>query len=149
MSADSDEIQDNWFSSTILCNGKEYFGCRGLDYPQKLTREQVHGAGAYPLGMTPPKVENEEGKFTLLLRDFYEMLNDFGDGWASIRFDITVQYGLSGSPAHTDVIEGCRFTSNPGSLSEGTTAIEREVAFMFMAVKNDGKYPVARRRRRG
>jgi hypothetical protein len=149
MSADADELQDSWLSTTILCRGVEYFGCRGVDYPQKLTREQVYGVGPMPLGMTPPKVENEEGKITLLNRDFYQMLADFGDGWASVRFDITVQYGLSGSPVHTDVIEGCRLTSNPGSISESTTAIEREVAFMFMSVKNDGKYPVARRRRRG
>lgn len=148
MSADADEIQGNWFSTTILCNGVEYFGCRGIDYSEKLSREQVHGAGAYPLGMTPSKVENEEGKITLLLRDFYQMIADFGDGWADVRFDITVQYGLSGSPVHTDVIEGCRLTGAPGGASESTTAIEREVSFMFMAIKRDGKYATRRRRRR-
>ena len=94
MSADADEIQDNWFSTTILCNGVEYFGCRGIDYSEKLTREQVHGAGEYPLGMTPLKVENEEGKITPLNRDLYQMLADFGDAGAEVRFDITVAWAL-------------------------------------------------------
>lgn len=148
MSAAEEEIQDNWFSTTILCRGREYFGCRAIEYSDKLTREAVHGASAFQLGMTPGKVENEEGKLTLLNRDFYQMIADFGDAWGEVRFDITVQYGMHGTPVHTDVIEGCRLTGAPGGASEGTTAIEREISFMFMRIKRDGRYITHRRQRR-
>lgn len=146
--AAEDEIQDNWFSTTIECAGTEYFGVRGIEYGDKLTREQVYGASSFPLGKTPGKVENDEGKLTILNRDFYAMLRAFGDAWGDVRFTITVQYGLPGSPVHTDVIEVCHLAGANGGASEGTAAIEREVPFTYLAIKRDGKYITRRRQRR-
>ena len=148
MADDADDIQDGWFNTIIKCNGIEYFEARGIEYSEKLTREMVHGVSAYPLGYTPGKVENEEGKLTILNKGFYKVLQDFGPGWGDVRFDITVQYGAFGSGAATDVIESCRLAGAPGGASEGTTAIERELPFYYLAVKRNGVYITRRRTRR-
>lgn len=146
--AAEDEIQDNWFSLTANIGGEEYFGLRGIEYGDKLTREQVYGASPFPLGKTPGKVENDEGKLTLLNKEFYALLAKFGDAWGDKSFEITVQYGMPGTPVHTDVIEGCHLAGANGGGSEGTNAIEREIPFTYLAVKRDGKYITRRRQRR-
>lgn len=148
MSAEDDEIQDGWLSITAEIRGKEYFGLRGIEYGDKLTREQVYGVGAFPLGKTPGKVENDEGKLMLLNKDFYELLRDLGDAWGDVRFNITVQYGMPGDPVHTDIIESCHLGGANGGGSEGGGAIEREIPFTYLAIKRDGKYITRRRQRR-
>lgn len=143
MSASEEGFELSWQSFSLLYNGQEFTGITGCKYGQKVTREMVYGAGAYPLGRTEGKVENDEASITFLELELRAFLAALGNGYGRKAFQLVAQYGAPGTPTFTDVLERCMLSGDgEGGGEEGTDAFKREVPFTFLRVKRNGLYIV-------
>lgn len=135
-------VEYSWGSITLKIRGVEIVGFKAISYEEGIEREDVHGARRHKIGMTKGKVTTEPGSITMYLKEKTKVVSELGDGWGDVEWDAEVRYAEIGQPTHVDIIEGCKFASNPGGGEEGAAALEREMKFNFMRVCSDGVYMV-------
>lgn len=144
-------IEHDWGGITTIIDGLEITGYKAINYADAIEREKVMGAGRTPIGMTRGVYSAEQGSMTMYLKQHRILIARLaakaraGDGWGDVPFDIQVRYGIPGD-THIDIVEGAYLAGNPEGGEQGSSALEREVKFDFLAIKRDGVYLVPPRR---
>lgn len=137
-------IEYSWADVRMKVRGREITGFKAVKYGDKVTREKVYGASRHALARTRGKVEVDDCSMTLYESALRDLIAELGDGWSDVRIgDIVVQYGKEGQTIQTDVLEDVLLEGFSGGADEGTTALERELAFSCMRIKRNGSYIVA------
>jgi len=142
MGATIDGIARSFNSITVRARGKEYTGITGIKYGQKISREKVYGTKRYPLGRTKGKVEIDDATITFLELEYRALIEDLGDGYADVPFEVVCQYDDDNGTTHTDVLENCLLGGDDGGGEEGPSGLTREVMIDVLKLKRDGYYIV-------
>lgn len=117
-----------WNSITVNLLGRDLEGITELKYTDSETKENVYGAGKYPIGRSRGNYE-AEAAVTLLKEEADALQASLSQGKRVqdiAPFDITVEYENKDGQIKKDRIRNCEFT-NAGTevaQSDGTIATE-------------------------
>lgn len=136
-------VRHDYSSAEISLKGKKYVGIKEIMYSNKLEAVDVYGAHAQKLGRTRGQLK-PTASITMFKQEYQELIDDLGDGYMEVSFDITVSYADTGSSTITDKIIGARFTSDDDSHSEGSDPLIVKCDLNIMYVDRNGKKPLAK-----
>lgn len=117
-----------WNSVTVNIMGRNVEGISALSYNDSMEKENVHGAGAYPVGRSRGNYE-AEASMTLFKEelDALKMAIPMGKRLVDIApFDIVVQYEKDNGQIFKDVIRNAEFTNDGIDASQGDRTLETE-----------------------
>lgn len=120
-----------WNSVTVNLMGRDVEGITALSYNDSQQKENVYGAGSYPIGRSRGNYE-AEASITLYKEevDALKLAASPGRRLVDISpFDIVVEYENEGGILFKDVIRNCEFTNDGVEVSQadGTIATEYEL----------------------
>lgn len=110
-----------WNSLTVNTLGRDLEGITAINYDDTVTREQVYGAGKFPVGRSESNYE-ATSSITLLKEERDALLAALTPGMRIQDippFDITCLYARSGGQIQKDVIRNAQFTNNGVELTQG------------------------------
>jgi len=120
-----------WNNVTINLLGRDVEGISSIKYDDKVAKENVYGAGQYPIGRSQG---NYEASCTINLykeeSDGIQAALPEGVGIHEIPpFDILVEYELSTGKIKRDRIRNCEFTGRGVEIKsgDGTSSFEHEL----------------------
>lgn len=117
-----------WNSVTVNMMGRDVEGITAVKYDDIVKKENVYGAGKYPVGRGEG---NYEAKTLLsILKEEIDTLQLALPPFMRIQdiapFDITVQYEYSNGRILTDRIRNCEFTERSIDVKNGDGSISKE-----------------------
>lgn len=117
-----------WNSVTVSMMGRDVEGVSSVKYDDETSKENVRGAGKYPIGRGEG---NYEAKCSIgILKeeiDALQMVLPPGKRIQDIEpFDISVQYEYTNGKIITDRIRNCEFTNRGVEVKNGDGSISTE-----------------------
>ncbi len=117
-------------------------GFTDLSYSQTLEPGIFRGTRPEKLARTIGE-HNIEGSFTLVKDEYQELIAALGNGYMQTPFDITNTYSeINSTTLMTDVLTGCRITSEEDSHSQGTDALVVACDLDIMKMTRNGLLPI-------
>ncbi len=117
-------------------------GFTDLSYSQTLEPGIFRGTRPEKLARTIGE-HNIEGSFTLVKDEYLELIASLGNGYMQTPFDITNTYSeINSTTLMTDVLTGCRITSEEDSHSQGTDALVVACDLDIMKMTRNGLLPI-------
>ncbi len=117
-------------------------GFTDLSYSQTLEPGIFRGTRAEKLARTIGE-HNIEGSFTLVKDESLDLIASLGNGYMQTPFDITNTYSeINSTTLMTDVLTGCRITSEEDSHSQGTDALVVACDLDIMKMTRNGLLPI-------
>ncbi len=130
------------FSSIEVKVGAQVFtGFTDVSYTQTLEPGDFRGTRPEKLATTIGE-HYVEGSFTLVKSEYQEFIEALGEGYMTTLFDITNTYSEVNQPLITDVLIGCRITSEEDSHSQGTDALVIACDLNIMKMTRNGLLPI-------
>ncbi|AJA67319.1 hypothetical protein MYRA21_0075 [Myroides sp. A21] len=114
-----------WNNVTVNLLGRDLEGITQLAYSDKTTKENVRGAGAYPIGRSRGNYE-ATASITLLKEEVDALQLSIGPGKRIqdiAPFDIPVIYELESGMIRTDILHNCEFTDKSIDVKQGDGTI--------------------------
>lgn len=120
-----------WNSVTVNLMGRDVEGITELSYNDSQEKENVYGAGPYPVGRSRGNYE-AEASITLFKEEVDALKLAMPPGRRLLDvapFDIVVEYEADDGMIYKDVIRNCEFTNDGIEVSQadGTIATEYEL----------------------
>lgn len=120
-----------WNSVTVNPMGRDVEGITQLSYNDSQEKENVYGAGSFPVGRSRGNYE-AEGSITLYKEEVDALKLAMPPGRRLLDvapFDIVVEYEADDGMIYKDVIRNCEFTNDGIEVSQadGTIATEYEL----------------------
>lgn len=120
-----------WNSITANLMGRDVEGITALSYNDSQTKENVYGAGPYPIGRSRGNYE-AEATMTLYKEEVDALKLAMPPGRRLLDvapFDIVVEYEADDGMIYKDVIRNCEFTNDGIEVSQadGTIGTEYEL----------------------
>lgn len=110
-----------------------------INYSDSLEPGVVRGNSAKKQGRTLG-LQEPEASWTLFDEEFTQLVDDLGDGFGAVPFDITLVYrAATGQPTKKVELIGCRMTTYDGGGEEGEDALEVEMDLDPMDILINGK----------
>lgn len=129
-------------SVSLKFDGVEFNEFTKIDYKHNVDRSRVMGNSRETLGFTKGEYK-AEGSFSLILREYNNLIAFLGPGYMDVVFDISVSFDDDdGQGMITDEIIGCMFKEPGKSFSKGTDALEVEVSLDVTKIKENGLDPL-------
>ena len=117
-------------------------GFTDLSYSQTLEPGIFRGTRPEKLARTIGE-HNIEGSFTLVKDESLDLIASLGNGYMQTPFDITNTYSeINSTTLMTDVLTGCRITSEEDSHSQGTDALVVACDLDIMKMTRNGLLPI-------
>ncbi len=117
-----------WNSVTIRLLGRDLVGVTALEYEDSVEKENVMGAGRYPVAQGEGNY-SAKASVTLLQEERLNLLDALPPG-KTIQdieaFDVVVEYEYQNRP-YRDVIRNCQFTNNGTSVQQS----DKSIAFKY------------------
>lgn len=130
----------DWTSVVCTIDGIPYTGIKSITYKQALTPGIVRGTRSQPTGRTRGQYE-PEGSFEMYKEDYQLLIAALSlngvRGYMEVAFPILVQYS-SGLSVVSDLLAGCRLSSDEDSGAEGSDAMVVSCDLSIMYVLRDG-----------
>lgn len=116
-----------WTSITLNLLGRDAEGINKLSYDDTITKENVKGAGMYPIGRS---ATDYEAKCTIgLYKEEVDAIQDALPAGKRLQdiapFDIVVQYDIDGI-IKKDIIHNAEFTNRGVDVSQGDGTISTD-----------------------
>lgn len=118
-----------WNSITVNVLGRDVEGISELKYNDAMEKENVYGAGAYPIGHSRGNYE-AEASITLYKEEIDAVKNALPPGrrLADLApFDIVVEYEALDGNIQKDVIRNCEFTNDSVEVAQNDGTITTEL----------------------
>lgn len=131
-------VRHEWSSAELKIKEKIYQGIKEVSYNDKLEPTKVYGVHAQPIGRTRG-VYSAEGSITVYLEEYDLIINDLGDGFMEVPFDIVSAFTETNVRSVTDTLVGCRFKGNDHSMSQGADPLVRKIDLDIMFILWNGK----------
>ncbi len=122
-----------WNSITVNLLGRNVKGITGVSYSDTVAKENVYGAGGYPIGRSEGNYE-AEAALTLFKEetDALKLSLPRGKRLQDIApFDIVVVYKNTGGVIMTDIIRNCEFTNDGIDVSQSDGSIATEYTLII------------------
>jgi hypothetical protein len=116
-----------WNSITLRMLGRDVEGITELEYNDSVEKENVRGAGAFPIGRGEGNYE-AKASITLYQEEIVALQQSLGPGKRLTDiapFDIIVRYEYNGF-ACKDVIRNCEFTGNARAPKQNDKSINNK-----------------------
>lgn len=127
----------SWASIKIKRGSGNVFGFKAINYGNSIEEGEVRGHGRQQLGRTRGNLK-ASGGITFLAEEFYEFIDELGDGYMDKVFDFVVSRE-EGDLIRTDELLGCRITEDPQEDENGVDGSEVALTLSIMEVIKDGK----------
>lgn len=117
-----------WNNITLNIMGRDVEGINAVSYSDSMTKENVLGAGAYPIGRSRGNYE-AESSITLYKEEVDALKMALMPGKRLIDiapFDIVVEYENDRGQILKDVIRNCEFKGDGVEVSQGDGTISNE-----------------------
>lgn len=117
-----------WNSITVNLLGRDLEGVTALKYNDSETKENVYGAGKFPVGRSRGNYE-AEASITLFKEELDGLRLSLGPGRRIMDiapFDIVVQYENAIGEILTDRIRNCEFKNDGVEVAQGDGTIATE-----------------------
>jgi hypothetical protein len=117
-----------WNSTTVNMMGRDIEGITSLKYDDETKKENVYGAGKYPVGRGEGNYE-PSCSLGLLKEEMDGLQRSLAPGKRIqdiAPFDITVQYESASGQIMTDRIRNCEFTNKGVDVKNGDGSISTE-----------------------
>lgn len=125
-------------SAEVKLNGSRYTGFKAVDYKDKLTPGWAKGNQAERVGRTLGEQE-ADGSMEMYRDRFDTLINELGDGFGAVEFDIVVSY-TEGGVTVTDTVEGCRIMEAGGGFTDSADPLTIKIPLSIHRVSWNGKY---------
>jgi hypothetical protein len=112
-----------WASINFVIFGVPMVGIRNIEYNEKQAKDNVMGAGKYPVGRGHGGI-TYNGSIEVLLEELKNIIAAAPNNKPLDipMFDIQVAFGDSQTSASIDVLRAVEFLENPMSSAEGQTS---------------------------
>ena len=113
-----------WNSVTLRMLGRDVEGITELEYDDSVEKENIRGAGPYPVGYGEGNYA-AKASITLLHEEIVALQQSLGPGKRLTDiapFEIVVRYDYNGF-AYKDVIRNAQFTGNARSVKQNDKSI--------------------------
>lgn len=111
-----------------------------INYSQNPNTAKSYGNQRIARGKVKGQLE-AEASASMYKEDYNEMLQDLGEGYLSLNFDVVVSYADEGKRAVTDTLVGCSLGEVSTDLSEGNDAAMIEFGLDPLYIKFNGIEP--------
>lgn len=130
-------------SVEISVNNLVIGGITEINYKPSLKKSKVKGAGAQPIGVTEGEADYE-GDFSILELQWYLLLENLGDGYGRVPFDIVITKSPVGDSdafaTSVDTLVGCRIDEAAASdKASSADALEKKLKLTIMRIYENGK----------
>lgn len=116
-----------WTSVTVNMMGRDVEAITKISYDDTITKENVKGAGGYPIGRS--RGDYEATSTIGLYKEEVDAIQDALPAGKRIQdiapFDIIVQYDIDGV-IKKDIIHNCEFTNRAIEVSQGDGTISTD-----------------------
>lgn len=120
-------------------NNRRYYGVTSINYDDSLTPGRVKGASTLPLGSTAGDWDGS-GSCEMNRQDAQAMIDDLGNGYGRVIFQVVIQYAEDGMPTITDELPAVRISKAGNSNSQGSDASKMSFdLFLLSPIKRNGK----------
>lgn len=115
-----------WNNVTVNLFGRDVEGITGLSYNDSETKENIYGAGKYPVGRSRGNYE-AEASITLYKEEADAIREASPVRLTEVApFDIVVQYMDADGNIKKDIIRNCEFTNDGIEVEQSDGSIETE-----------------------
>lgn len=132
----------DWSSVILTILGIPYTGVRSITYRQTLEPGKVRGTRAQVTGRTRGTYDCE-GSIEFYKEDFQSIIDALSlggtRGYMEVSFPITVSYSSGDLSVVTDVLSGCRISSDEDAPSEGSDPAVVSCDLDIMYILKNGK----------
>lgn len=111
------------------------FGVKSINYKSPLKPAKVYGTHPSPLGSTIG-IEEPEGDVELYLEEANRLIQQLGNGYKLVRFQIAVSYGATALTTWTDTLNGCRIVDIEHGHAQGTEALTVKMPLDVLSITN-------------
>lgn len=127
-------------SIELRVRGKRYYGATSISTADSLEPGYSEGTQTTPTGWTAGKWTPGSNSIEFGLHDGQQLLDDLGDGYGRISFQVLVQYAEEGMPVVTVELPVCRIKSVDNGATAGgdPTKIKFDLA-LLKPIKRNGK----------
>ncbi len=126
-----------WNSVTANAMGRNFEGISGLSYNDTVTKENVRGAGKYPIGRSEGDYE-AEASISLYKEEADTLRRSLPAGKRLqdiAPFDINVEYANKDGIITKDRIRNCEFTNDGVEVSQGDGIITTEYTLIVSHIE--------------
>jgi hypothetical protein len=131
------------FARAELSLGRRiYTAITNVEFDQPTTEAAIMGTRPWPISRTEGNMELGEG--TVTFSDDGErliFLNDLGNGWRSVIWELTWILTAQGKPNVRLGAHSCRILSNPIAHEQGEAALGGDITFSFLYHSINGIVP--------
>jgi hypothetical protein len=125
-------------------NGRRFKAFTEINYSDSLEVGDARGTSSIALGETDGDYSTE-GSFTMLRREFDQMVAELGDGYGMTRFPMTVVYANRGEPTVTDRLPAVRITGVENGHSQGNEPLTVQCTIKILVpIERNGRRLVPR-----
>lgn len=129
-------------SVTVNCNGRDYYGCKSINYGSERAISPVHGTGPEQCGVVFGPVTHN-GDIELYKSYAARLRKALGNGYSEVPLTITVTWRETAiSELHTDVISAY-YKKEDLKSTQGNEATTEAIEFHVNSIKRDGLSIVA------
>lgn len=121
-------VMKGWNSVTVNIMGRDVEGISAVSYNDSMEKENVQGAGPYPIGRSRGNYE-AEASLTLYKEEADALKMSLPPGKRLIDiapFDITIEYENESGLILRDKIRNCEFTNDGVEVNQGDGTISTE-----------------------
>lgn len=135
MGFDSREYE--WADITLILQGRDVTGIRGVKYTEKIEREPLYAKGRMPQGIQSGNI-SFEGEFTFLQSEFHALQVAAGGSILRLKgLQANVSYG---NPSNldivkTDALESIYFNESSMELKQGDKFMEVKLPFICLNIR--------------
>jgi hypothetical protein len=121
---------------TLIVNGRDIIGFRGIDYKSAQEKEALYGKGNRPMGIQKGN-RSFEGSIKMTMNEVERLKQASGGDLMKVNAKATVCYGnpSQGDIMFTDHIYGIEFTEDAKSISQGDKFMEVTLPFICLHIQ--------------
>ena len=118
---------------------------KSIQYGDSMERAEVEGNGQIAAGVTAGMYKTDEAQIELYAEEFAALLEQFGDGFYSKPFTVTVSYVYDDGKGvlKSDVLKACRWTKRAANQT-GADALTRTLSYKPHWIEWNGKRPLSK-----
>ena len=115
------------------------YGFKSVNISESVERGKARGASRRKLALTPGDLD-ADASIELLEADWLEWLEQLGDGYMDVVFNLHLDYELKSAPGiHSVELKGVSLKKIDEGHSQGTEALTVKLDLDVMGVSRDGK----------
>lgn len=124
-----------WNNITVNLFGRDVEGITALKYNDTMTKENVYGAGAYPVGRSRGNYE-PDASITIYKEETDALRKAAGDRLIELApFDIIVQYMDKTGNIVKDILRNCEFTNDGVDVKQADGSIATEYILILSHIQ--------------